>query len=1656
MQLNPGKILRTTVRVLLCVLGLFAVFLAFILLFIRTEKGQDIIRKEAVSYLTKKLGTSVSIGRFRTDILTHFKIEGVTIEDQNQNILLNIGVIDVNYHLLALLKNKLSVSQISIDTMHFRMARAENDSVFNFDFIIRAFSGTSSTGTDIDTTGKPMTFDIGKLMVNQLHYVMEDKKGHQFYDVKSNTIAVIVEKLDLENQLYKIKSFVTERVTAKLEIGTSEPGTSTDSGGILPQVIVDKISLLNSNFSVQMPGAGYQSETSINNFYAESLDLNLNSNKAELKQLLIDTHQSQVLIKSTATTSPAAKTAQADNVESAPFSVTIGSITLKDNDLKYDQETKAGKAGPDFNQEHIHLTQLKLLLEDFAFEGSTIQGNIKQFQTKEQCGLDIQQLSTGFLYADSGIVLNKFRFKTPSSDIDGDFKISYESLAVISKNPGLLGFDIDMKKMVIASNDMKHFRTMAGNSPDIRKLLGNNIYLEGKLKGKVADMIIENLKLETGEIRLAASGKIAGLPDPNQLLAAINLKEFSGTTKSLSRLLPDGSIPPNIAANESFNLKGKLGDNKGAYTFDLVMNSSAGDLVLQGNVKQLPGPDKLSYNVHAQSDGLLLDRIMMDTLYGKTIFDIRAKGKGISPETAEAQVTALIPAVYLKGYDYKNIDLNAAISASVINADFQIKDSAVTTNLIASYSLVSLKPLLKATAHIENVDLQRLGFMTDTIKFKGDVVADLTTVNAKHINGTVRIPHIEITKGKDIYNLDSISLDAVNVDSTQAITIKSPILDMNLDGYYEMDVLPDVAQNLLIDFITVYPPTGTVFKPAYAKLKGEFRYHPLITAFVPGLTFTKNIKFGSVVNTEDKDLMFGISLPSANYNDFIIDSTIVGFHTVNDTLQYIMDSQGFKTTSITLDHSVIEGNALNGIIKWDVKLYNKNDSLKYNLAGNIVNDTTKFVLHLNEDQIINAEKWNANTDNQTEYSTEKHIHTNLSLTSGKRQLALQSSPAENGLPLNIKLVDFPITTLTKIIAADTTMASGTINGLAQLVSFEPLLFTADLKIDSLKAYNVDAGNLTVKANNEPGIGYKAHVNLLGTSNDVDLNASYSEKGDLNGKLDIRKFNIQTLDPFLNSMVSGLKGNINGNVAFEGTIDKPVLNGELNVKDIQGTYSDYNTFFRVPDEQILLDKSGIRLNDFVVYDSTGNTAKVNGQIHTTDYRSYNYDLGVKTEHFMALNKKSSPEQEYYGPAYFTSDLRISSNGDVLMVKGNVRVDDKSVINVEMGSVDTVVSSNNGVIIYVDSLQTADSAILRALESELLKHNTSAKIGLALNLEMTRTSKLNMFLDKTGGDYMKVAGDANLTITQQPGGQMDMQGKFTIDNGEYQMTISRVIKRKFSVEKGSSIQWNGSPTDADIDLTALYKVETTAEAILASSQTTNKGAYKQTLPFEVYLYLKKKLMQPAISFKLDMPEKEQNAFSGVVYARIKQINLNESELNKQVMGLLLLNQFVPADPLASGSGSVTLFDYEGIARSTAGAIVSQQLNSMISSKIKAVNIDFEVDSKADYSTGEKSNTTDLNVNLSRTMFNDRYTITVGSTFALEGSEEHKKNAAGLAGNYSAEYKITKDGRYRAKAYRKDQYEADNSGQVIQTGVSLGIFLDFNKYRDIFKKKKDQEIK
>jgi hypothetical protein len=229
----------------------------------------------------------------------------------------------------------------------------------------------------------------------------------------------------------------------------------------------------------------------------------------------------------------------------------------------------------------------------------------------------------------------------------------------------------------------------------------------------------------------------------------------------------------------------------------------------------------------------------------------------------------------------------------------------------------------------------------------------------------------------------------------------------------------------------------------------------------------------------------------------------------------------------------------------------------------------------------------------------------------------------------------------------------------------------------------------------------------------------------------------------------------------------------------------------------------------------------------------------------------------------------------------------------------------------------------------------------------------------------------------------------------------------------------------------------------------GSGKQKLYFEVYIMIKGELLKPAISFRLDMPPKEQSAFDGTVYTRIKQVNSIPSELNKQVMGLLALNSFIADNPfnsLTSGGGS-----FETQAFSTAGRLLTQELNDFLGSVIKDVDIDIGLDVRDDYTSGEAQRRSDLKVGFTKSLANNRLSIYVGNTFALEHHNQNTNAMAGLAGDVSIEYLLSTDGKYRLKGYRLTEENLTFNGIVVETGVTFVVVLEFNKFKNAFRTKK-----
>lgn len=347
---------------------------------------------------------------------------------------------------------------------------------------------------------------------------------------------------------------------------------------------------------------------------------------------------------------------------------------------------------------------------------------------------------------------------------------------------------------------------------------------------------------------------------------------------------------------------------------------------------------------------------------------------------------------------------------------------------------------------------------------------------------------------------------------------------------------------------------------------------------------------------------------------------------------------------------------------------------------------------------------------------------------------------------------------------------------------------------------------------------------------------------------------------------------------------------------------------------------------------------------------------------------------------------------------------------------------------------------------------------MNIGIDEEAEFSVVIDQGTGDFLRVKGKADLNTTVAPDGTVGLVGTYEIMDGAYQLNYN-FIKRLFRIQPGSKIIFAGDPTTAEVDITAVY-VANVPPYDLVEKQIADPAQlvyYKQRLPFEVNMKLKGELLKPDISFDIILPDgKSYRSGSDVVNLvqnKLTDLRNNPSDLNKQVFALIILNRFVADNPFESDAGG----GVEGIARQSASRFISEQLNKFAGSLIKGLDLTLDLVTSEDYTTGEKRNKTDLNIGAFKRLLDDRLTVTVGNNFQLEGPRSNAAQSTSyIPGNLAVDYDITRNRRYRARVYRRNE-DLGIDGFVVKTGVSFIVTLDYNKFRNVLMgKKKRQRLK
>ncbi len=1653
MNTKTKKYLRKALKILAWIIGSIIGLFLLIVLLLQIPYIQNIVKNEAVAYLEGKIGTEVKIGKIEIGLPKKVILEDVYFAGQKGDTLLAGEKLAVDISLFKLLSNEVEINSVDLKGIVANVQR-NKDSVFNFEYIIKAFD----SGKPKDTTSAPMKFSINRVNLDRVRVTYNDDITKNYLSAGIKNFNTRIKKFDLDKLEFEVPKVKLEGLKLRLKQGmVDEIAQSTqelaEDASKKPdlKLKLGKIELADIDVGYDNEGSRLDTGLKLNKLLVNVNEIDLKSQLIDIDDIELNGLKGQLVFgkfeKQVQETLPEETKA----VQQAQWKFKLADADIKNVAFRFeDQNATPVKKGIDYK--HLDITDFNLEAKDFAYAPNAISGTIKNLTVKDKSGLYIKELRTKANYGPKGAELRDLYLETPQTLLKDEIVVRYPSLESLSENIGDMAVEAIIEGSRVGFKDILLFvPTLAGTDP-FKTNQNAVMAINSRVSGKVKDLTIDNLELSgIGSTTIAASGKIVGLPDAENAYFDLNVRELRSTAKDINQFVPKGTIPANIKLPSSLAasayFKGKLNN----FNANVNLASSYGAAKVKASFdRRIKNRER--YDADVDIANFDVGRLITNDSIGRISVKAKVKGTGLDPQTASARVKGRVIKAEYNSYTYRDLVLDGSINNGTFKAVADMNDPNLDFDLVASGGFKGKYPNGKIRMNVDIADLEKLNLHAGPFKMRGNIDADIADGNPDNLNGTVSLHHFMFADAEEQFALDSVNIVAVSTPEKNSIVLKSTIVKAAIEGKYKLTEIGTALSNTLAKYYNTNPSAKRQStSPQQFTFGLKVDNDPVLFKLIPQITRLEPIDIHGRYNSEGDTIVVDGSIPRLVYGPYTISGGVIAVNTEEDALNYSFTIDEVKSDQFLLAQTNITGVLRENLLSYRLQILDKKDKEQYVVAGTMKAEDGNTEISLDpEGLMLNYEQWNIAAENLLRFGKNGIYANNFEISNSGGAIKLQSESEAANAPLNAELQNFRIETLTNMIQNDELKVSGMINGSAQLrnLTTSPV-FVSDLDITDLAISKDTVGNVKIKVDNLTANTYTADVAITGNGNQVDLDGTYTaDSQSFNLNLDINKLNMSSLQAFTFGEIKEGSGHLSGQFKITGTAAAPNVNGTLKFNDVAFRVTQLNSYFKSINDDIVINDRGIVLNNFTVQDEENNVLDINGTVATTDFKNYGFNLDIDAENFRAVNSTAKDNDLYYGNLYIDANIKVKGTLDNPVVDGNLKINEDTKFTVVLPQQDPSIADREGIVEFIDQ---DNMEIQQRLKMEQKMNNSAVKgINASVSIEIVKEAELNLIIDKGNGDFLQLKGEAQLTGGIDDSGKTSLTGRYEFSEGAYQMTFN-FIKRKFDIQKGSFILWTGEPTDATLNITAVYKTETApidlVEDQIASFTGPVRNTFKQRIPFNTLLKINGELLKPELSFDIELPEGNYGVSTqvlGVTRNKLNQIRQQPSELNKQVFALLLLNRFIGENPFASGAGG----DNAGsIARQSVSKILSQQLNNLAADLIKGVEFDFDLDSREDYTSGSMQNRTDLNVGVSKRLFDDRLKVTVGSSFNVEGQQQANEETTNIAGDVSAEYQLTQDGRYAVRAYRKNDYQVALQGQVIETGVAFIITMDYNKFRELF---------
>ncbi len=1643
-------------KIILKIILLFLALFLLLVIALQIPIVQNFVKDRAVVYLENKIKTKVEVGSIEIGLPKKIILKDVYFEDQSKDTLLAGKSLKIDISLFKLLSNKLEINSIDLEQITANI-KVDKNFVYNFDYIIKAFE----TPNEPKSESKPMEISVKKINLNTIKFRYKDAVAKNNVDVFINHFDTKIDAFDLASLSFDVPEInlkglklnlnqdvveATKKVTKKIE---QEATTTT------LKLNLRNINLENIDVTYKDAITNLDTKIRFENLETKVKTIDLEKQIITLNSVILNNTNGQLTL--TKSNQIVADNTQ-NNATSSTWKIDVEDVSITDFNFEFDNNNELEiQKGIDFN--HLKINDLNFKGKTLAINNDAYSGTINSFAFSEKSGFQLNELTTEFKYSNQAASLKNLYLKTPQTTLQDNVLVTYPSIQSISENienltlnANLVNSKIGFKDILLLVPDLKSNDIFSNNPNAI-------VNFDAKIKGKLNDLKIEKFNASgIGNTKVNLNGTIKGLPNVDNSIFDVAILNFESSAKDIYAFTPKNTIPNTIQLPEKFNVKGNFKGSIHTFETNLDLKSSLGNAIVEATFDQTRKNDE-KYIADVSVANFDLGKFIKNNQFGKITANATINGRSLDPATATAKLTSKIVKARFNEYNYKNINIDGNIDNGLFVANASSSDPNLNFDLAAKGSSNPEKPTLDLKLNMELVDLNKLNLHAGPLKIKGNITARFDDLNPDNLNGTINANNFLVALEKEQFPLDTISIRAVSNLEKDSIILKSQFANGLISGNYKLSTISNQLMNSIAKYYQ--------FDKKYAKTTDHQNVDFLFTIkdneitkkLIPAIIEMSEITLSGKYNTVNDTLVINASIPKLNYANNEISNGNVKIVSQENALLYDVAVSSIKNEQFEIPNTKITGKLEDNSITYELNSKDAENKEKYVIAGIFKDNLEVTQISLNPEKLIlNYDNWIIDEKNQIQLTKEGLLISDFIIQKNQESFSIQSENNNANSPLVAKFKDFKLESLTNI-AKSNFEVGGTINGEATIKNImSSPLFIADLDIENLKLKNDTIGNLNLKIDNKTTNLYSANVTLSGLDNQVNIDGNYNISNEnLNFVVAIDKLQMKSLQAFTLDNLKESDGYLNGKLNITGKATNPNVDGNIKFNAVEFLVVTLNSKFQSMNDNITFNANKIVFDNFKMQDENTNPLIINGSIDGQDYSNLGFNLNLKATNFRAVNSKAKDNDLFYGELYLDNNLNIKGTLESPVVDGVIKINEDTKFTIVLPQSDPSIADREGIVEFIDQ----DQPVLITVEdpTNQITQTQVKGINASVNIAIDKKAEISIIIDEANGDYLKLQGEAELTGGIDPSGKTTLTGKYEFTGGAYEMNFN-LIKRRFDIKPGSYILWTGEPTTANVDITAIYKVNASPLDLvndqLSGITEATRNTYKQRIPFETALKMKGELLQPEITFDIILPEGNNTVSAEIInttQTKLEQIRRDEDALNKQVFALLLLNRFIGENPFQSETGGIS---GAYLAKQSASKILSQQLNNLAGDLIKGFELDFDLEATEDYTSGQRQERTDLNVGLSKKLFNERLKVTVGSSIGLEGTQQENQQANTIAGDVTADYLITKDGRYKLRAYRKNNYQVALQGQVIETGVAFIITMNYNKFRELFQKNRKDKKK